>query len=108
MDDTHSSDEIDALHRVLADTQCRLVLRYFHEHDSSVATIDELAAYLSGRTEIEGFEVRIQLHHSTIPKLVEHDLAEFDRRSGQLRFRPSSVLEDLCAGDQRNTCQKKR
>lgn len=65
------------------------VLRYFQHSSSTDATIDELERYVCEHSDSNPDEtrVRIQLHHSTLPKLAETDLFDYDPRSNTARFR---------------------
>ncbi|WP_247729987.1 DUF7344 domain-containing protein [Halovivax limisalsi] len=63
-----------------APAYARQVLEYFDRRPVRAATIDELARFVRAEAEPNADEtaVRIQLHHSTLPKLADADLIEYD------------------------------
>lgn len=57
-----------------------LVLQYFDRTWDEVATVDDLSAYVqergsSGRDETQ---IRVHLHHVTLPKLADGGLIDYD------------------------------
>lgn len=69
----------------------RHVLRYFEQTSVDVVTVGELRGHLveSPRTDVDADAdtVAAYLHHSTLPKLAESNVLEYDPRSNTARYR---------------------
>lgn len=63
------------------------VLQYFRTHSTAVATVDELAGYISDQQDGAKRQVAIRLHHVTLPKLAAAGLIDYDTRSNTARYR---------------------
>lgn len=91
-------ERLDSLFLLLADEYRRHILRYFVTRDTTTATVAELIEYAHERSRDERSEERLasQFHHVTLPKLAEHYVIEFDRRSETVRYHgPPAVAEIL-------------
>lgn len=88
-------EELDQLHHVLSREHCRSVLYYFRHHSTEVASIDDLVDFRLSRDGQEESNVRVQLHHSTLPKLADSELVDYDTRSEMVRYRSNPTLESL-------------
>lgn len=89
-----SSEEI---HSILSSEERRHVVRFFEGREGNLATLDELADFLLDR--VDGFddssEVKIVLHHSTLPKLDDIGAVEYDYRTNVTRYYGQSRLTKL-------------
>lgn len=74
---------------------CVPVLRYFDRRSTDVATVDELTEVVCERTQSDTGEqtVAIQLHHSTLPKLDDVGLVDYDSRSRTVRHVGPPTME---------------
>lgn len=88
---------IDDLLSTLADEDCRSALRYLRSSEQAVATLDELAeGVLAQRGPGADREaIRLSMHHSTLPKLADCGLVDYDERSGAIRYRERPDVERL-------------
>lgn len=90
---------IDDLLLTLADEDCRSVLRYLGSSEHAVATLDELAdgVFAQRGPGADREALRITMYHSTLPKLADCGLVDYDERSGTIRYREQPGLERLLA-----------
>lgn len=88
---------LNSLFLVLADECRRHALRYFITQETDAAAVDDLIEYVQARhwKEFTDEELQHRFHHFTLPKLVEHDVVEFDARSRTVRYRGPPILADL-------------
>jgi len=75
---------------------CQAVFQYFEQHSTKTATVTDLGAYISEHHQLDEDEtaVAISLHHSTLPKLADAGLLEYDPQSNTARysgFRPGEA-----------------
>jgi hypothetical protein len=70
-----------------------------HEADGTV-TFDDLVDQLlrdgtvTGDDQLRDREqLAVQLQHTHLPKLADHGVVEYERRSGAVRYRPSEPVE---------------
>lgn len=78
---------LSAVLRALSHQHRRYILYYLEENDT--ASLDELAQYIeevetnnsTNRLPSEYDEIRLQLHHTHIPKLVDAHLVDYDPRT---------------------------
>jgi len=68
---------------------CQAVFQYFDQQSTETATVTDLGAYISQqhRTDEDETDIAISLHHSTLPKLDDAGLIEYDPRSTTVRYR---------------------
>lgn len=79
-------DKRDELLGLLADGYRRATLLYFHESPADVASVSDVAGAISERHQQDPDRIAARLHHSTLPKLVEADVLEYDSRSSRVRY----------------------
>ncbi|WP_135852758.1 DUF7344 domain-containing protein [Halorussus salinus] len=85
---------LDTVFTALAHPLRREVLSVLSGRDDGVAEIEELAERLEGVSEAESTaRLRAALHHTHLPTLDEAGLAEYDPRSGAVRYRESPMKE---------------
>lgn len=70
---------------VFAPLDCALVLQYFHQRSTEVATVDELRDFICDQTDTDEQQVSIRLQHATLPKLDDVGLIDYDGRSKAVR-----------------------
>ncbi|MFC4449415.1 DUF7344 domain-containing protein [Halorussus aquaticus] len=91
---------LDATFELLAHADRRVILRYLRDAPGESATRDELADHLaSERAEQSGERpdrdrVLSTLHHVHVPKLVDAGVADYDARTGEIRYWGSDRLEE--------------
>ena len=78
---------------VLGYEYCRSVLRYFRRHSTETATIDQLERFVREREGEAAISVEIHLHHSTLPRLEDAGLVDYDPRSNEARYRGDPAVE---------------
>lgn len=97
------SDQLDVSAEVLwavADEWARRALRTLHEAERDLISLDELAdqvarEYSDSRPD-GTHKAKLRLHHSSLPRLDELGLVEYDRESNIVRNNPEKRLpEDL-------------
>lgn len=90
-------EEVDELLTVLADPHCRSVIFYFRNTSAEAATVADLAAEVETQTTEE--EIASQLHHSTLPRLEDAGIVEYDARSNTVRYLdpvdPHMLIDDI-------------
>lgn len=95
-DETKFVDVTPELLWVLAGEWNRQVIRYFLESDADEIAIEALAAHVAERADNHQQEtldeVTLQLHHVSLPKLVECDLIDYNSREGVIRRRENRAL----------------
>lgn len=94
---------LDAVFSLLADRRRRLVLRYFLDAPTTVASIDDLVDVLH---EVDGdpaADLRLHLYHLHLPRLEAAGVVDFDPGRGVVRYLGSPRLERFlrAAGDER-------
>ena len=95
---------VDEALAVLANGHCRAVLLFVREWTEDAVPLEMLAAVLAdGDVVPDGDPERlaVRLHHATVPKLADVGLAEYDPRSGSVRFYGHPLVEaclDCIAG----------
>lgn len=88
------SDPLDELLTILSDPQCRSVLSYFRAEPASVASVEEIAAE-SSEEGLDDEQALTRLIHSTLPRLGERGVIDFDARSNTVRYLGHADLEAL-------------
>lgn len=92
--DSLSPTAVDDYLSVLAHDDCRAVLQYASENPTDVATLGDLAEFVCTREETDDrTRVEISLHHSTLPKLADAGLINYDARSKTVRYRATVPIE---------------
>lgn len=91
--------ELNDILRLLADQQCRYVLYCFFERDADDLTYEEVVDYLAEHMpdadDIE--DMKIRLHHSTLPKLKEAGLTDYDSRTETIRYEGEDEVDMVLA-----------
>ncbi|AHG04953.1 hypothetical protein HALDL1_16145 [Halobacterium sp. DL1] len=90
--DHESKDELLAL---LADQHRRSTLVYFLESADEVASLRELSAAVSERSDTADEEARVQLHHSALPRLDSAGVVDYDAENNTVQYRGHPELETL-------------
>lgn len=85
----------DELLGLLADRYRRATLRYFHESPADVASVSDVAGAISEPQQEDPQHVAGRLHHSTLPKLAEADVLDYDARSTSVRYCGHPCLETM-------------
>lgn len=85
------SGVVDDWLEVLADRNCRYVLRMAMNSPDGVLTIDELTA----TDELRKRSLETQLRHITLPKLWDLHLIDYDDRTGTIRYDSYPAFENL-------------
>lgn len=93
------SPSIDATLEILSSPVRRDVIGHCSGASTQPIDIDDVADHVvEARQEagavLDREEVLIALHHRHLPVLEEHDVIEFDRRSGQLRYWSVDRIEE--------------
>lgn len=89
MSTPEDTDPRDRLFWILSTELDRHVLHFFRESSEIVASLEELADYVVSQrsTEFGGpHQVAIRLHHSTIPKLTDVGVVDYDIRENIVRY----------------------
>jgi hypothetical protein len=75
----------------------RAVIRYFSVEETATAGLTELAAHIHEEVDgITSFEqAQITLVHTHLPKLADHEVIDYDKRSETVRYRDGEHLEQL-------------
>lgn len=82
-------------YRALASSHRRRLLYYLCETDES--TVEELASVLSGweitptgtmQTQADRLEIRLQLLHNHLPRLVDAELIDYNPHTGTVQLKP--------------------
>ena len=96
------SDYHDVVFDALSVARRRYLIYYLLSLDANVvefeAAVNAVYKYEAAGTENEDTtlreNVRVDLHHTHVPRLANAGLLEYDRRQGTIRFRGDSVLEE--------------
>lgn len=89
------SQQIDELLRVLADPHCRNTLSYLQNASNSVVSIQDLANEISKEDHGGTTQLSIKLHHSTLPRLADTGVLEYDPTDHTVRYHGHPKLEPL-------------
>ncbi|EJN57477.1 DUF7344 domain-containing protein [Halogranum rubrum] len=96
---THS---LDACLQLVADRHRRRIIHHLRHEATGTSTVDEIVDQFhnSGSDSKDGppqdrEALAIQLYHVHLPKLADHDVVEYEHRSGSVRYRPDEQLETL-------------
>ena len=92
---TLRTEEVNELLALLADHNRRTVIEYFRDSGATVASLDDLVREVSdcghGRTDT----TRVILHHSTLPKLDDAGVVDYDADRRVVRYRGNRDLEAI-------------
>jgi len=98
MDQSNSgSIPIDELFDALARTDRRAVIRFFREESTEEVTLDALVTGIVDGSywDTDKSHARLCLHHSTLPKLADTGILDYDPRSKTVRYRGQPAVEQL-------------
>ncbi|MFC7047096.1 hypothetical protein ACFQH6_18370 [Halobacteriaceae archaeon GCM10025711] len=99
-----STPDLDTVFDLLADRRRRLALYYLIRSDDAVASLDELADWVTrletadtGEPPTEDYRRRVvtSLHHAHLPTFAEASVVEYDARSETVRYLGQPTLEEL-------------
>lgn len=95
------SDRLDTILDALASENRRMVVHYFKRFDDDVATVDDLVehAIRTSDSPEDGEQLAVLFHHSTLPKLADAGIIEYDPRSRTVRYRGDPAVEQLVGPD---------
>ncbi|AHG04408.1 hypothetical protein HALDL1_12975 [Halobacterium sp. DL1] len=88
---------VSRLHTALASERRRLVLAYFETTDEDMASLADLATFISThQADSERERVRGHLRHADLPKLADLGLIDYDARTQTSRYwgAPSAVVAE--------------
>lgn len=89
------SDTVDELLALLADDDCRSVLRYFRDGAADEVTVQQLAREITTQPRESEQNAITNLHHSVAPRLAEADVVDYDADLNLIRYRGHDDLERL-------------
>ncbi|WP_138007580.1 DUF7344 domain-containing protein [Halalkalirubrum salinum] len=89
------SNHIDKLLHVLADPHCRTTLSYLQHSSDSVVSVQDLTDEISTDGHGDTTQLRIKLHHSTLPRLADTGVLEYDPTDHTVRYHGHPQLEPL-------------
>ncbi len=78
---------------ILSDPYCRSLLLFFDSTTENAISIQELATAITLADETE--QTRVHLQHSTLPRLEDAGLVEYDSRSDTVRYHGEQGVEEL-------------
>jgi hypothetical protein len=94
--------DLDTCLRLVADEHRRDLIEHLRHETSEQTTIDELVTQLQQRQPISNHErsssrerLVIQLFHTHLPKLSDHDVIEYDSETGTVRYQPHEQIEAI-------------
>lgn len=98
-DTVRNSERLDQLLALLADERRRRIIRYFQTAERDVASVETLVDYAIEQTEARTTrgQVELMLHHTTLPKMAEAGLIEYDASTGTVRYCGAPLAEQLLA-----------
>ena len=89
------SPDLDGFHQLLCSAPRRRVLYYLQEHPET--SLEELCDAVAGWKALEEDDlvgprerdrIRVSLHHTDVPRLVETGVVEYDREDHEVRLGP--------------------
>lgn len=88
-------EKVDKLLSLLADRHRRIILSYFCESSTEIASVSDLVREIRKHDARGAKELTYSLHHSTLPRLADYGVVDYDARSRTVRYRGSPELETL-------------
>lgn len=90
---------VDDVFDALSDSRRRYVLHHLADQSDDTAGYGGLVEYVIAHSPDldgeDGDRVRLTLTHTHLPKLADAGLIDHDTRSGTVRYRPSSLVEEI-------------
>lgn len=97
-----SDHSLDACLRVVADRRRRRVIQQLRREADGTMAFDELVNGIQGSDSMRDDErfgnrehLAIELEDTHLPKLADHGVVEYDRRSGAVRYQPVERIETV-------------
>ena len=85
----------DAIFRVLANEQRRVLLRLLIKEYPSSVPIEAAIAHIASTTNSEDGEILRKLHHFHLPKLVEAGLVNYETDNARLTYAGGKYTEEM-------------
>lgn len=85
---TNRRPTVDGVLKTLADERRRAILEFLYDRSKPV-DVEDVAAYLDGRTDADDESLVEKLHHVHLPALEEVGLLRYDPAAGRIRPRDS-------------------
>ena len=89
----HPKISLGSLFKVLADPHRRYTMYHLTTMDGETVDLSNLVAALSEHVATSAERLEINLRHVHLPKLVDHNLIEYDERSETIRYHDSERVE---------------
>ena len=91
------SVSIDERFDALARTDCRAVIQFFRNGSIEEATFDDLVTGIVDGSywDTDESHARLCLHHSTLPKLADTGILNYDARSKTVSYHGQPAVEQL-------------
>ena len=88
---------IDERFDALARTDRRAVIQFFRDESAEEVTLDALVTGIVDRSywDTDESHARLCLHHSTLPKLADTGILDYDPRSKTVSYRGRPSVEQL-------------
>ena len=88
---------IDERFDALARTDRRAVIRFFRDESAEEATLDALVTGIvdGGYWDTDESHARVCLQHSTLPRLADTGILDYDPRSETVKYRRQPAVEQL-------------
>lgn len=90
-----TSVDVDAALALLSNRQRRSILRYLVSTPEDSVTIDAIAEHIAEEMDIESKSVKIDCHHTHLPKLNDSGVIDYDQRMGDVRYNRTPTVEHL-------------
>jgi len=94
--------DLDTCLRLVSDRQRRCVLQHVRDRRTETVAVDELVSVVERATADdtpltarEKERISIQLSHTHLPKFAAHDVIDYDRGDGTVRYQPDERIESL-------------
>ncbi|MEF8824726.1 MAG: ArsR family transcriptional regulator [Halapricum sp.] len=93
---------LDACLQLVADRNRRRIIHSLRREADGITTFDDLVDQLhscdsdSRNDTLRNREqLALRLHHTHLPKLADHDIVEFERSTGIVRYHPDERVETV-------------
>ena len=93
MNPPNQRETADSVLNILADQYCRSTLLYFQGTAENVISVRDLAIRIAPGEKTD--ETIVHLHHSTLPRLSDAGLVEYDSRSSTVRYHGDPDVEEI-------------
>ena len=101
--------EADRTLEILANRHCRLTLLYLQMTEANAISLHDLASRIASSEERD--ETLVKLQHSTLPRLADAGLVEYDSRSDTVRYHGDDAVEEVldaitdCYPEEKEVCK---